>query len=429
MNAFPQPFLWGATFGGHSVEGGNYASDWWRWEQRPGRIRDGSNSQVAAGHLDRFEGDFELARRFGLNAALVSLEWARIEPEPGRLDTAVLDHYATVLAAMRTRGIEPICALVHVTTPDWFAQRGGWAAADAAARFQVHAERMAQTFATECRWWITLYEPMNTVYQGYIEGRWPPGRRNVLAAALRVRTHLVEAHKRAFTALHAARTDVRVGVALRACKAVPADPERSWDFHAARFLHAWPHAFLRTKAASAGACLFREPHGHTDLDLDFLGVSFYGVERARFNAFRPGSAFTGRADEDHTADAEAFGHAVLEMARYGVPLIVTGNGIATDDDTVRCRYLLDHLAELARVIQGGADVRGYVYRAFLDGFEWTQGYSARFGLVHVDRRTLARTPNPSAYLYKGICETGTFRPGMAQRFCPEWRGPSGECKS
>jgi beta-galactosidase len=116
-------------------------------------------------------------------------------------------------------------------------------------------------------------------------------------------------------------------------------------------------------------------------------------------------------------------HAVLiELAEYSLPIVVTGNGVATTDDGIRCRYLLDHLAEVRRAMEDGVDIRGYFHRSLLDSFEWTRGYSVRYGLFHVDKTTKTRTPNQSAFLYKEFCESGAVRRGTVAQFCPGWQG-------
>lgn len=429
MDRFPGDFLWGATLVAHAVEGADYAADGWHWEQRPGRIRDGSNSQVAAGHFTRFEADFDLARKLGLNALLFSISWSRIQPEAaGAFDDQALAHYAAVAKALADRGIEPVCVLHDVTLPAWFAARGGWLRPDAAALFGQYATRAAAVLAPWCRRWIPLYEPEHAVRLGYVEGLWPPGRR-APRAAWRVLRHMAEAHRRAYKTLRAQRADVAVGIAVRGRACRPHDAERSWDLRAVQMQDATSHLF---QEALAGGLWPGQRRGACDLGglADFIGVAFYGAETVRFTPLRPRRLFTeyqnAAGARIETGDGmpapEGFRTVLSRMAEYGAPLFVTGNGLATGDDAVRCGYLLDHLAALRDAIAQGLDIRGYFHRSLLDGFEGHEGYAARYGLVHVDRTTLARTPNPSAYLYKDICETGTFRRGTVARFSPTWTG-------
>lgn len=433
---FPKNFLWGATLSAHQVEGGNYANDWWRWEQRPGRIRDRANSQVAAGHFTRFEADFDLARKLGMRAILFSIEWSRVQPVPKAFDEAAIAHYGAVLDALIVRGIEPVCVLHHVTNPSWFTERRGWRNRGSPDFFEAYAARMAAEFAPKCRWWVPFYEPMHAVRMAYLEGIWPPGAQNPAAGIMEALERLKQAHDRAYRAIHAQRPDAMVGAALRGRANRPQDKDRSWDVRAAHGQNKWPVRFLGPRKAWVmdrfRPWQRREPGGALDQPLDFLGVGFYGAETVRFNPFKPRHLFVKYTDafgspvgvETCEAAPESFYHVLREMARYGLPILVTGNGIATEEDRRRCVYLLDHLAVVHRCLQEGMDIRGYFHRAFLDGFEWTRGYSARYGLVHVARETLARTPNTSAYLYKDICESGTLRRGTLARFCPEWLPPT-----
>lgn len=111
MTGRREGFLWGAAVSAHAVEGGNFNSDWWRWEQRPGRVRENGSSKVAADHFRRYREDIGLARKLGHGALLFNLEWSRIEPEPGRFDDGSIAHYGDVFDALAEAGLEPVCAL------------------------------------------------------------------------------------------------------------------------------------------------------------------------------------------------------------------------------------------------------------------------------------------------------------------------------
>jgi beta-glucosidase len=150
----------------------------------------------------------------------------------------------------------------------------------------------------------------------------------------------------------------------------------------------------------------------------------------RFDPFAPASLFRGFVGEDGVRvmpdagrpDAHGFADLLFHLAAYEKPIVISGTGIATSEDSFRCRFLLDHIDAVGSAIREGVDVRGYFHYSLLDGFEWSHGHTARFGLVHIDRESLARTPNPSAYLYKEICEANEIRPGAVRRFCPDWAG-------
>ena len=136
---FPRGFLWGAASSAHQVEGNNTNSDWWAWEQGGGRVIGDDVSGLATDHYHRFEEDFDLAKKYCQNTHRLSIEWARIEPQPGRFSAREFDHYEQVLRALRKRRIKPMVTLHHFTNPQWFAARGGWERADAATLFARYA--------------------------------------------------------------------------------------------------------------------------------------------------------------------------------------------------------------------------------------------------------------------------------------------------
>ena len=83
--------------------------------------------------------------------------------------------------------------------------------------------------------------------------------------------------------------------------------------------------------------------------------------------------------------------------RCQVPLLVTENGIGTDDDAQRIAYVHAALEGVLAAWPTASTCWGYTYWSLLDNFEWAYGYRPRFGLVAVDRTTFARTPKPSAW--------------------------------
>ena len=431
MKAFPEGFLWGAATSAYPTEGGGFDSDWWRWEQRPGRIRDGSSAKFAGGLYECFEDDLDLMRKLGYRAYLFSLEWSRIQPARGLFDESAITHYHAVFDGLASRGIEPVCVLHHVSLPAWLAARGGWAHPRAARLFGQYAERVAAEYAGRCRWWIPILEPMHALNMAYVERIWPPASAN-LPRAVRALRNLVRAHGSAYQALHARQPEAMVGVSVRGRVFAPLDADRAWDLRTARreqrrCNHWFPEAVQR-----GGLLPWRRRRSGGQGPFDFLALSYYGSERIRFSAVRPFRLFSqtvapeGKAlrHAEPTPDSAGLESLIDEMGSYGVPILIAGNGVAADDDRVRCRFLLDHVATLERRIEKGADVQGYFYYALLDGFEWAEGLSPRYGLIHVDQASLARTPNPSAYLYKDICENNGLRAGVLARFCPGWRAPA-----
>ncbi len=405
---FPAGFRWGAATAAHQVEGGNRANDWWRFEQLPGKIRGGDVSGDACRHYELFAHDFDLAAADGHTMHRLSLEWSRIEPERGHVDTAAVAHYREVLKALRARRIEPCVTLWHFTLPLWIADRGGWERRATIDRFLEFVRLCAREFGDLVDWWCTINEPEVYAFRAYSEGVWPPGERDE-SAALAVMAHLLEAHGRAYHLLHAEdQVDAdgdghaaRVGFAKHL---VTLEPARAWfplDVLRARLEDAvFNEAVLRAGATGElrldipGARGVRRTVPELERSLDWIGLNYYTRWLVRMFApdphvLRPGAPHNDLGWEIHPLGFEdaivrAFGTA-------GAPVLVTENGFADATDAFRPRALVEHVLAMGRAIGRGATVLGYLHWSLLDNFEWADGYHARFGLYRVDFQDPART--------------------------------------
>jgi beta-glucosidase len=426
---FPDDFMWGADLPGHRIEGGNFNSDWWHWEQRPRRISDQSTSKIAADHWSQFERDLDLARDFGLNTLPVTVEWSRIQPEPDTFDTDALAHYTRVFQGIRSRGMEPICILNHVSLPEWFAEDYGWAHPDAPGLFSAYVEAACEAFHDSVKWWIPIAEPMHWVTMVHIERLWP-STSDSLTSGHRALQHMARAHTDAYRIIHKRQPEARVGASIRARHFIPYDPWSAWDARMVlretkrcnrRFLDAlttgnWP--FLMSNDESLKNTL------------DFIGCAYYGSEILRFNPKKFRGTFAETVDDTGQPASglltqpypDGLGSILDDLNRYNLPILITGNGLSHAGDSTRCQYLLDHIAVIRHALERNIPVRGYTWHSLLDGFEWTEGLTKRYGLMHVDHKKHTRTPNQIAFLYKELCETGNVRPGTVSRFCPDWTG-------
>jgi len=407
--SFPEGFFWGAATSAHQVEGANRGNDWWEAEVA-GRLPFASGE--ACRHRELYEADLDLARGLHHNAYRFSVEWSRVQPEPDRFDGAALEHYRSVVRACRARGLEPFVTLHHFTNPLWFARGGGWLAGDAPRVFARYVERVARALA-DVRHWITINEPTVATVHGYVLGEWPPFERRAWWRARKVLRHMARAHALACRALRRTSEGALVGYAHSAPWIVPCDPDRGRDRLAARLRDlAWNGLFPRWVAAQGG---------RGERLLDFLGLNYYTRTLTRSQG--PGSGLLlGRACRAaHHADLgpeSAVGTEVfppglaLVLERFAsleVPLVVTENGVATDDEELRTATLHGHLAALARALARGAPVRGYLYWSLLDNFEWRHGTNARYGLAAVDFATQERTLRPAAHAFARVCRANALR--------------------
>ncbi len=404
---FPPGFLWGAATAAHQVEGDNRASDWWAAEES-GRLP--HRSGRACDHLRRYEADFDLARAFGHNAHRLSLEWSRLEPEPGVRDEAAFGHYERVLEALRARGLEPVVTLHHFTAPRWFAERGGWLAADALDRFAAHVDAVVERFGSQIRWWITINEPTVLAKHGWVTGDWPPFVRGRWDLAFRVIHRLCAAHRRAYRRIHVRVPHALVSFAHSIPWIEPCDPSRTFDRLAARLRTAFLVDWCFDRVREAGRLL-----------LDYVAVNYYTRSIVRWRARGRALLFGADCHEPHHGPRlfddlgqELWPEGLLQVlrrcARLGLPVLVTENGIATTDDGLRLAHLRGHLEALARALAEGVELRGYLHWSLLDNFEWAKGTTARFGLAATDFATLERRPRPAMRLLAEVARTGRLAP-------------------
>lgn len=405
---FPEGFLWGTSTAAYQVEGRNKKSDWWHWEQVPGRVRE--TSGLASNHYRLFKEDFEIAKHLGHNAHRFSIEWSRIEPEPGRWDEEEIAHYKEVINTLKGYGIEPLVTLIHCTLPLWVADMGGFENRGVVDLFERYALKVAHEYGKDVKWWITIGEPVVCLYMGYIERVWSPGK-DIGIGIVGVLRNMMEAHAAGYRAIH------RAYESLEGKKPMVGLTKYIRIFRPYRrhFLPDMLAASLRDRvfnrliidALSEGLPFLP----HLRRTLDFIGLDYYTRELTRFAPLKPFELF-GESVPSPGAETSDMGWeiypegiylALLKLKGYNLPIIVTENGLADAGDRRRGRFIVDHLLQIHRAIEEGVDVRGYLYWSLIDNFEWHEGFWPRFGLVEVDYTTQKRRIRPSAYLYARIC--------------------------
>jgi beta-glucosidase len=404
---FPQGFLWGASTSSHQVEGGNRWNDWWEHEQS-GRLPHVSGD--ACRHYERFEQDFDLARSWGHNAHRFSIEWSRIEPSEGNWSMDALAHYREVIRALRGRGLEPVVTLHHFTNPAWFAKKGGWLRGDSVRLFARYAEHTVGNLGSDVTYWLTINEPTVYVMQGYINGEWPPFLKSAWIKAASVFRNLCRAHVAAYRALHRIRPEVKVAFAHNASLVVPCNGAHRSDRVAARL-----RDLILNRAFFRLIGVRRRNLQQTAGSLDFVGLNYYTRTIVRSSGWGL-EAILGRTcqlSHHHnrgpisTTGWEVYPpglKAVLEnFSQFGLPVLVTENGVATDDESLRREFVVQHLESLADALENGVDVIGYLYWSLIDNFEWALGTKPRFGLAEVDYNTQRRLPRPCAEDFSRVC--------------------------
>jgi beta-glucosidase len=387
---FPEGFLFGSSTAAHQVEGANVNNDWWVWEHTAGTPAV-EPSGDAIDQYHRYAEDFALLAELGQNAHRLSLEWSRIEPEPGEFSAAALEHYRRVLGTLAEGGLEAFVTLHHFTNPRWFAERGGWAARDAVERFERYCERVAQALGDLMPWACTINEPQIVARFGYLEGWFPPGVRNAGLWKKVTRT-FIAAHAAAVRALGAGAGAPKAGICLQ----LP-------DFEPARPGDPDCEAFTAEIRREMGEIYVE------DLPGAFVGVQYY--TRERLDPAIPGHGKMPPEGAPVTQmgwelNPDGLGRAIRLAARSGLPVVITENGIATADDRERVAYLRDHLGQVAAALRDGIDIRGFMYWSAFDNFEWNEGYRPTFGMIGIERDDcLRRVVRPSARAYGELART------------------------
>ncbi len=376
--SLPKGFLFGTSSAAHQVEGENISSDWWHYE-RIGRL---PKSGKCADHFHRFREDFSLAAGCGMDVMRISIEWSRIEPEAGRWDSSAIEHYRSVLVAMRAMGLLRIVTLFHFTLPLWFYRQGGFSRKANIAYFSRFAKFIAHELGDEVDMWVTVNEPEVYAAAGFLQGSRPPFVRNPLHF-WSVYRNLLDTHRAAYAAIKEGGSNTPVGVAVSA--AYFTSSRRSLSAMAAAAGRQWISGIART--------------------CDFIGLNYYFAYNLAFS-LRRGIRIVNRdqpfSDMGYRAYPEGLLRVLRDFSRFGKPLYITENGIANAAEDMRVRFIVEHIEAALSAREQGVDVRGYLYWSLTDTYEWQQGFDLKFGLVEIDYSTLERKPRASYYELKRL---------------------------
>ncbi|HEY0591805.1 MAG TPA: GH1 family beta-glucosidase [Thermoanaerobaculia bacterium] len=437
---FPNDFLWGASTSAYQIEGSPLAdgagpSIWHRFSRTPGKVRNGDTGDVACDHYRRWREDVALMKRLGLTSYRFSIAWGRILPDgTGRVNQKGLDFYRSLVDELGSAGIVANATLYHWDLPAALDDRGGWTNRDIAGWFSDYASAVYRALDHGVAMWATLNEPWVVMDGGYLHGVMAPGHTSPFEAPL-VTHNLLRAHGAALAA-YRAEGKHRIGIVLNLEPKEPAtdSPEdRAATVRSDAYMN---RQFLDPLFRGAYPPEMPEIFGEAwpafpqnDLDaiaqpIDFLGINYYkrGVMKAdpsrpyerAAEVPRSGSTVTTLGWEVHPDSLRDL--LVRVSSDYTkLPLYVTENGAAFYDppvpirgkveDPLRIDYLRTHLLACAAAIERGVDLRGYYVWSLLDNFEWPMGFSARFGIVHVNYATQERTLKESAKFYADVIRT------------------------
>ncbi|MGO8694948.1 MAG: GH1 family beta-glucosidase [Rectinemataceae bacterium] len=438
LDGIPSDFVWGCATAAYQIEGSTSAdgrgpSIWDNFVRLPGAVLGGMNGDLACDSYRRWREDVELLRRLGVGAYRFSVAWPRIQASgAGSPNASGLGHYGRLVDALLEAGIEPAVTLYHWDLPQALEESGGWPERDTAYRFADYADIVLRTLGDRVKRWFSLNEPWCSSHLGYALGIHAPGKKD-RRTAYRAVHHLLLAHGLAVRACRAVAPGAEIGIVLnprtpRPARRRPEDltaASRAADERTAlwldplygrgypeRHLAAYPEIAMPVEDGDMAA--IAEP-------TDFLGVNYYSEEAVEAapvgpehpEGYRPVSGWRERTEMDWDIVPEGLGRQTGYIAEnWPVKAIyITENGGAFPDaagadgrvrDRDRIAYMKSHIASCARSIARGVPLKGYFAWSLLDNFEWSHGYSKRFGLVAVDFATGERRPKDSFWFYRDL---------------------------
>jgi beta-glucosidase len=447
VKRFPEGFMWGVSTSAYQIEGsvdvdGRGPSIWDNFTGESG-----DTGEVACDHYRRWPEDVELLGELNVNAYRFSLAWPRLFPDGRRREQRGFDHYDRLIDALLERGIEPVVTLYHWDLPQALEDEGGWLSRSTTEAFAEYAAACFEAYGDRVKWWLTINEPWIIGLLGYLHGLHAPGYKDDVRGEVTAFHNLLLAHGRAVHAFRRSGKPGRIGLAPNLAPHYPAsdDPAdvevtRASDgyvnrwFLDAAFRGSYPEDMRRRYEDVIGPLDFVHDG---DLETiaaptDYLGVNYYAprVMQAAagdgpwpWRVIVPEGVRTTGGFTDGVARTEA-GTPIVPAALtdllvrlrddYGNPLVlITENGAVFAEpfhDEQRIDFVRDHLTAVHAAIEQGANVIGYCHWSFLDNFEWALGYGQRFGLVHVDYETQARTIKDSGRYYARIAASNAVPP-------------------
>ncbi|WP_054859791.1 GH1 family beta-glucosidase [Gracilibacillus sp. JCM 18860] len=442
---FPKGMKWGGTatasyqIEGATNEDGRGISIWDTFSKTPGRVVNGDNGDIACDSYHRYEEDVELMKELGIDVYRFSVAWPRIFPNGtgGEVNQKGLDYYHRLVDKLLENGIEPMCTLYHWDLPQALQDNGGWNNRETIDAFVNYAELMFKEFDGKIKHWLTLNEPWCISFLSNYIGVHAPGNRD-LQLATQISHHLLVAHGRTVKKFREIGIEGQIGFAPNTTWLEPystrqedidaCNREIGWYiewFMDPVFKGTYPK-FMLDWFKKKGVELEIQDGDMEDIHqpVDFLGINYYTGHIARYKEneglldWELVEMNYDRTDIGWPIFPEGFYNVLMRIKdSYGdIPIYITENGSCYNDepengrvrDSGRIHYLQQHLTALSRAIASGVNVKGYITWSLMDNFEWAEGYTMRFGIVHVNYRTLERTKKDSYYWYKQTIANNWF---------------------
>lgn len=400
-------FWWGTSTssyqnedrGAKPGEPGYFLTDWDLFSAEGRAAPRGEDATFSWTHFDK---DVAALKRLGVSHFRFSIEWARVEPEPGVYNEQAIRRYAEMARKLRAAGIEPVVSLWHITSPAWLyrqndKKRSHFTHEEIDARWQAYVRKIVPALAPHVRYFVPQNEANGSVALGYLGGHWPPGLllhpgtyRNANAQAVKMFRDAVGIIK-----------EHRADAVIVSVHSLPY----------------WRRNFLLDPTAATYNTMMRQNYDHLDavIDLvDIVGVNYYYSQDADI----PDFLYQGRGEKasNYTQmgweiEPEGFYNTLDQVwRRYHKPILIVENGIGTQNEQKKIKYLRDHINQVRRAIGDGIDIRGYFAWTLVDNYEWTEGFTSNFGLTYMDPKTKKRVFEPSAVFFSNVIQADKNNP-------------------
>lgn len=433
---FPKDFLWGAASAAAQIEGG-----WTEggrtpsiWDAAaPKRIKHGEDCHNSCNHFRHWKEDVALMKQIGLKSYRFSVSWPRVIPREGEVSKEGLRFYSDLVDGLLSAGIEPLVTIYHWDMPMWVYKKGGWMSEEIIPLFRDYTKVVVEALSDRVKWWLPMNEPGCFIMNGYLQGVHAPFKRNYPALSKLTRNCMLANAQAVRTIRRHAKTKPLVGIALSSGAYVP-DKETPEKIKEARRLSMeegcglmanrwWMDPMLAGRPVRAYGVYATKQKDMEEIHqpLDFVGLNIYtsfndadwGMKRRKTAPGAPRNSLGWVIDERCM-----YWNIRFVYERYGLPVMVTENGLAANDivsvdgkvhDPYRIDFMKRYLGQLKRAVGEGIPVLGYQHWSVMDNFEWAEGYDPRFGLIYVDYATDRRIIKDSAWEYRDIIESN----GMA----------------
>ena len=429
---FQKDFLWGAASASAQIEGGWDADGRTPsiWDMAPSKkIKHGDSCRVGCDHYRHMKEDVALMREMGLKSYRFSISWSRVMPAEGEINPQGLQFYSNLVDELLKYGIEPLVTIFHWDMPLWIYKKGGWLSEKIVPLFADYTKAVVDALSDRVTWWMPMNEPQCFIMNGYMQGAHAPFKHRYLALT-KLTKNCMRAFSESVKIIRAnAKKTPKIGIAMASGAFVPdgesaeaVERARAMTFDSGAGLMSnrwWCDPMLLGKGVRAfGVYHISDSFAKRICQpLNFLGLNLYapynnadwGGDGSKPAPGCPKNSIGWMVDGRVQYWAPKFMY-----ARYGLPIMITENGLAANDwvcldgkvhDPARADFLHRYLGELKRAADDGVPVIGYQHWSVMDNFEWAEGFDPRFGLIYVDYQTGRRVLKDSAYAYRKIIES------------------------